>query len=1580
MLLYLAIVSPLLAREDWDDLHPEPHTYYGSEKEAKIKVDAIFWVVEDWEGHYSNELFWIYKHKDYPRFRSTRLFPFYNSLESKIDERSSFFFMPVPGLFYHKRYEKEETRINSTFWLSRQKRENQRRWDLYGLLYYTSREGPARDRQYHHALFPLYYGGSRPTEGSRYSTLLPVYYYETGEKEDYVNLILPVLMYESSSFQGQKRSFHLSPLHYYSHTDWSGDSFERRTFFPAIPLIYANRSTHEESSTNYLVLFHASRDEHSSLYASPLYRIENHRDYGIYWLPFYFQDTREDGYLHIPPLWFSSKDQQGHSNFSPLHYYTESDASHSHAANSSEDKSSSLGFPLIPFLYASRKKGPEESTNYLTLFYSHRDQESSTHISPFYYLHSAPDHRITWLPFYMEDNREDGYFHIPPLWFSDQEPEGPAHFSVLHYYNRDEESTSFGAPLLPVLYAHRKDQESSSTNLLTLIYWAHDRERATAGPGNLLPVNSGTRRKETLRTFNVFPLYFQGFGRDSHLYAVPLYFQDRTDYFFRSWGPLHYLFESETEESLYLPLLPVIYASRRHGDTVKKNYLTFYYTKDGPDGYLRFLPPYYHDHDIVTESTGIVRKDHYNIALLANWNSVNDELQDLILAPVYFWEKGENGHTHVVPFYFEDRNPERKLNFGPLHYFRKDDTTEYLWAALYYSWINKGENPSNGNFMVPFYFNYKDPVKNYHVNLGGISLSEESADVRVNTVAGETKAVSVLDTDIGWLYNLFSYSARIPLQETDDTRVINTETVQDIPEGSQILSVETLDPDSPGEQQPELAPIEEGVSIKRDTSINRENSIRFSGWSVLFGLFARETADTRHHARALPLFWLSWDDASEDQVTVIPGAYMSYDEEPNHYYVLFPLFVPLYATQETPDYSLESYGLFLYLEEEDRVARRRETSIFWPFYNEYEAPEVSGSRLLPVYYTRKTKHGDGKGYDEFSITPLFYSDESAFYAGPDDRNPEYVEKSFYSPLYLSSSNTGRNVESGWSFFPIPFYYRSVEGNQKTENLLLLVHRESELNGPTTHFRFFPFFYYGENYHAFLPLYYYEAPPEGKTDYEDESLFVSPFYWSESNATGSHHRLLWFISWERPARDSAGQDSFSMFPLLFYEEQDHLVLFPVYFSFGSSEDRNHWGPIYYFSRTSTSSDTLVGPVFHSSSQSNQDSSESISTSFHIFPLIFNWWEGSEYTGFYGLLYRHSSANHSRYYIPLIFDSNWHTGSSRSDANGLETASRSAMTPHWQQSGGEISFLLGSNYYRTDHDSMEWGLLYRALMGYESSGTDGEYWNFNLVSFILSENRYRAHRSFLPFYWYTEYGDRNTFHLIPLLTFNFWDDESYTGLHGPLFVEREESYSRNYIPLLYEQQWNESPDGYDSSSGDILLGSLSYESSRDYVNYRAFWNVLGHYESGEQDWSANLLTFVIADRPSGFHQSFLPLYWYEREDTTTDVVIPPLLGWSFKDETTTSEGLGLGLLWYNSKDAFEKEHTRTILLGGLLYYDRYRGKQNGFREWGSVYGFLWDYEVEPRKGFKKFSILKFVFSRVEFQGETKYRVFGIPLSGD
>ena len=309
--------------------------------------------------------------------------------------------------------------------------------------------------------------------------------------------------------------------------------------------------------------------------------------------------------------------------------------------------------------------------------------------------------------------------------------------------------------------------------------------------------------------------------------------------------------------------------------------------------------------------------------------------------------------------------------------------------------------------------------------------------------------------------------------------------------------------------------------------------------------------------------------------------------------------------------------------------------------------------------------------------------------------------------------------------------------------------------------------------------------------------------------------------------------------------------------------------------------------------------------------------------------------------------------------------------WSQSSSgqrrSVSFLLQSMYYESDSRQSSFGLLYRILMGYESDNSSSQSdWNFNLLSFVLASDSDSFHNSFLPIYWYEKNPYSTSSHFIPLLTFNHWDSDGYTGLHGPVYVEKDNHGYRRYFaisPLVFESEWQSEASGQDFGETSFLLNSMYYENRRDYSQAGLLWRGLGGYRNDRNSdyWNANFVTFVMANSSDGWHHSFLPLYYMDQEKESLDVWIPPLLGWSHSTPAKVSEGLGLGLLWYRSRDDAMQEHFRSVLMGGLLYYDRYKGAQNGFRKWGSLYGFLWDYEVEPSSGYEKFSILKFIFSR-------------------
>ena len=91
------------------------------------------------------------------------------------------------------------------------------------------------------------------------------------------------------------------------------------------------------------------------------------------------------------------------------------------------------------------------------------------------------------------------------------------------------------------------------------------------------------------------------------------------------------------------------------------------------------------------------------------------------------------------------------------------------------------------------------------------------------------------------------------------------------------------------EQKNKIAEADNKPKLSRKKSVSREESLSFSGYSLLFGLLSYEAADTRRHFRLLPLSWFSWDKTSDDKVYVAP-LFLWYQTEVLEYFVFFPFY------------------------------------------------------------------------------------------------------------------------------------------------------------------------------------------------------------------------------------------------------------------------------------------------------------------------------------------------------------------------------------------------------------------------------------------------------------------------------------------------------------------------------------------------------------------------------------------------------------------------------------------------------------------------------------------------------------------
>ncbi|MCP4217433.1 MAG: hypothetical protein GY765_22510, partial [bacterium] len=305
------------------------------------------------------------------------------------------------------------------------------------------------------------------------------------------------------------------------------------------------------------------------------------------------------------------------------------------------------------------------------------------------------------------------------------------------------------------------------------------------------------------------------------------------------------------------------------------------------------------------------------------------------------------------------------------------------FIPLYWSW--KSEE-SKGKVFLPFSIEYEDNDDYVQLNFMGFSKSSLITPVSpsIGFDIGQYKGRWYLDTDISWLYNVFSISKRTIISDPKKKNEVDNSFRKDFginPEKDlaknrpEKTPVEI--PEPAPEITPEITPEESSTDISTesssdisvdnpedffgaaeppvDSSINssveetlknpqeetafdgtphlsrkrefdREHSSSFLGWQVLFGLMAYERGDTKRHFRLLPLSYLSWDTESDDRVFVLPvPPIISYQSEQEKlgYLVIFPFFGGQY---DNGSYS-RAYLVNLFWDEYDIKRKWSEQSI-----------------------------------------------------------------------------------------------------------------------------------------------------------------------------------------------------------------------------------------------------------------------------------------------------------------------------------------------------------------------------------------------------------------------------------------------------------------------------------------------------------------------------------------------------------------------------------------------------------------------------------------------------------------------------
>lgn len=210
LLFFIFYFAFSLHAEDWDDLSEgEKAEVYGSEKSQKYPVSNLFYEIEKWQGHSSVKVLWLYKTIDYPKFTSTRFFPFYSRLNSKLDNREKF-------RVFNYTYKQEHKSVDRSF-------------------------------------FPLVFWGNNSGANSYYHSVLPIYGFgasanSNNDTKEFGFIPFP-FYYSTSSYQihGNTKHYdiiHGSLFHYRIVEEDIGDKSNTHKSvwgFPVLPVLFYSR-------------------------------------------------------------------------------------------------------------------------------------------------------------------------------------------------------------------------------------------------------------------------------------------------------------------------------------------------------------------------------------------------------------------------------------------------------------------------------------------------------------------------------------------------------------------------------------------------------------------------------------------------------------------------------------------------------------------------------------------------------------------------------------------------------------------------------------------------------------------------------------------------------------------------------------------------------------------------------------------------------------------------------------------------------------------------------------------------------------------------------------------------------------------------------------------------------------------------------------------------------------------------------------------------------------------------------------------------------------------------------------------
>ncbi|MBN1499647.1 MAG: hypothetical protein JW982_05810 [Spirochaetes bacterium] len=1176
--------------------------------------------------------------------------------------------------------------------------------------------------------------------------------------------ILPFYYHLDSKIDDRKKTILFFPYPYYSYTE-NEEKFR-------VHLLGYSFTSPDSTDWSFLYLFYYGNDEqNNSSYNAlfPVYKFsaEDSKDRKsmLFMTPFFYYNNE---YIYDE----SGNPVSGKNTFASLLFYRSSFSNNS--GNIADDKlNKRTMFPLIPVIYYNYQDSAMNShSSFLAFFHWYKESESLYKISSPIISWEKNSHLIFW-----------------PL------------LSV----NYDPENSFYNYMINPV-FIYGKDSFFHILPLLSF-NWNGDEDHFYETMWN--PVFLYDKNNY----FHIVPLLaFNWNGGEDHSYR-------------NMWNPL---FSWEKDKSFNLhPLL----SFNHYGDdyTMIMNPLFIYYRN--PDVRLSLFPVvpflWYHKKDLKE------KKDTYNFLTFFHFTNYDDSPAGNSFSPLHYYNRTDEKSLFLSPVFYNYSNYETGTGYRG-------------FIPFYFSWHN---SENRGSTLLPVYYTNHSKDKSVNINILGLASTYAAGPFKpvAGVDIGQLENTWYLDFTFSWLYNFFSVYYRLPLNREVD--LYETTSIDDdiIIKDDQLESLQNTE------------------AILSSENNSRSESLSFYGTDFFYGLFSYQKSDHMKHIRLLPLAWFTWYDNSDDKVNFVPAAYFYYKRDDLKYFLLFPLFIPLYGEQINGNSYTRSYGLILYWDIYKDEEKTHEKHILWPLFKSYSRPDTNGWYLFPFVWHNEFTSGNETNSRTVS-TLLYYSSEKTY----TDSDGNLLSNRYLNInpflFYSSRKEKDAGVSSVFTFPVIPLYYRyrSDDVNsdrvlynlfsykrtlsEKSIDLFFSLYHDytSSLENVKSHKNWtLPFYYYNHvytdendsktfitlfNYYKkddaeltinipILPLFHYRKSRDGanlnivgnlysqnnNSIYSSKALLFGLYYNREYNSADTH--LNWILPFYFNYEN--GNEKYNFYMLnLFYtynspEEKSFSVLWPLYYHNKSNKSStNVLFPLVYSRITDNDSyhqNKFISPLFIMNRK--EYSGNSGYSNFFSLPFLLQYsyygtdGNGSDFkNGFFLGYYYNSHKDYRRYNFLYLFD--------YKNDNGNKSA----------------GLLLNNISYASTPQYNEFKLSYGLLFDYKNYKQNSDY-SLDMLTFLYQQYNVEGnfYSSVFPVYWYKQNEQYTRRVILPLLGYNYKDQDYLYNMYGlGLVWFHYADFANDYEKKL------------------LFLGTLydyTHKPLRDYTSYSQFWGLLWNYEYEE-----------------------------------------------------------------------------------------------------------------------------------------------------